>query len=36
MRGRSGRPATRRNISALALRLARDNPDYVKPEIMWN
>jgi quercetin dioxygenase-like cupin family protein len=25
-RGRTGRPATRRNIKALALRLARDNP----------
>src|SRR6266513_3068317 len=26
MRGKSGRPATRRNISALVLRLARENP----------
>ena len=26
MRGRTGRPATRRNISALVLRLARENP----------
>jgi putative transposase len=28
MRGRSGRPATRRNIRALALRLARENPEW--------
>jgi hypothetical protein len=27
MRGKSGRPATRRNISALVLRLARENPE---------
>jgi putative transposase len=27
MRGRSGRPATRRNITALVLRLARENPE---------
>ena len=27
MRGRTGRPATRRNIKALVLRLARENPD---------
>jgi putative transposase len=26
MRGKSGRPATRRNIRALVLRLARENP----------
>ena len=26
MRGRTGRPATRRNIRALVLRLARENP----------
>ena len=36
MRGRTGRPATRRNIRALVLRLARENPDYVEPGIMWN
>ena len=36
MRGKTGRPATRRNIRALILRLARENPDYVKLEIMWN
>jgi hypothetical protein len=35
-RGRTGRPATRRTIKALVLRLARENPGYVKPEIMWN
>jgi putative transposase len=28
-RGRTGRPATRRNIRALVLRLARENPGYV-------
>jgi transposase len=28
MRGRTGRPATRRNISALVLRLARENPEW--------
>src|SRR5712691_7326219 len=27
-RGRTGRPATRRNIKALALRLARENPEW--------
>ena len=27
-RGRSGRPATRRNIKALILRLARENPEW--------
>jgi putative transposase len=36
MRGKAGRPATRRNIRSLVLRLARENPGYVKPEIMWN
>jgi hypothetical protein len=35
MRGNTGRPATRRNIRALVLRLAQENPDYVKLEIMW-
>src|SRR5580693_8810456 len=28
MRGRSGRPATRRNIQALIRRLARENPEW--------
>jgi putative transposase len=28
MRGRTGRPATRRNIQALVLRLARENPEW--------
>jgi putative transposase len=28
MRGKAGRPATRRNIKALILRLARENPDW--------
>src|ERR1035441_8148874 len=27
-RGRTGRPATRRTVKALALRLARDNPEW--------
>ena len=31
MRGKTGRPATRRNIRALVLRLARENPRYVNP-----
>ena len=29
IRGKTGRPATRRNVRALVLRLARENPDYV-------
>ena len=28
MRGRSGRPATRRNIKALVRRVARENPEW--------
>ena len=28
MRGNTGRPATRRNISALILRMARENPEW--------
>ncbi len=28
VRGKTGRPATRRNIKALVLRLARENPDW--------
>src|SRR5450759_1338068 len=28
MRGKTGRPATRRNIRVLVLRLARENPDW--------
>ena len=28
MRGRAGRPATRRNIQALVRRLARENPEW--------
>jgi hypothetical protein len=29
MHGKTGRPATHRNIKALVLRLARENPGYV-------
>ncbi|HWM95558.1 MAG TPA: hypothetical protein VNO54_00745, partial [Streptosporangiaceae bacterium] len=36
MSGKTGRPVTRRNIQALVLRLARENPDYVKPGVMWS
>ena len=28
VRGKTGRPATRRNIKALVLRLARENPEW--------
>ena len=28
MRGKAGRPATRKNIKTLVLRLARENPDW--------
>src|SRR5690242_18511690 len=33
MRGKTGRPATRRNIRALVLRLARENPDWGIPQV---
>jgi len=33
-RGKSGRPATRRNISALVLRLARENPERVTAKFL--
>ena len=32
----SGRPRTAQAIRALVLEMARDNPAYVKLEIMWN
>jgi putative transposase len=32
MRGKTGRPATRRNIRALVLRLARENPGWGLPQ----
>jgi putative transposase len=31
-----GRPRTAQAIRALVLEMARDNPGYVEPEIMWN
>jgi len=34
--GRPGRPRALRSIRVLVLRLARENPSYVKPEIMCN
>ncbi len=35
MRGKTGRPATRRSIRALVLRLTRENPGYVELGFMW-
>jgi hypothetical protein len=34
LRGRTGRPATHRNIRTLVLRLARENHTYVELGIM--
>jgi putative transposase len=31
MRGKTGRPATRKNIKTLILRLARENPEWGSP-----
>jgi putative transposase len=36
MRGRTGWPTARQSIRALVRRLARENPGYVKLEIMRN
>ena len=35
-RRKPGRPPIVRSIARLVVRLARENPLYVKPEIMWN
>jgi hypothetical protein len=35
MRGTAGRPATRRNIRALVLRLVRENPGWDLPQDPW-
>jgi putative transposase len=32
----TGRPSTRADVRAAVLRLARENPTYVKLVIMWN
>ena len=33
---RPGRPSTGTSVKALVLRLARENPAYVEPGIMWS
>ena len=35
-RRRPGRPPTVPGVARLVVRLAKENPLYVKPEIMWN
>ena len=35
MRGKTGRPATHRNIKTLVLRLARENPEWGIPQDPW-
>ena len=35
-RRRRGRPSTGISIKTLIVRVAREHPAYVKPEIMWN
>ena len=35
-RRKPGRPPTIPSIARLVVRLAKENPLYVKPEIMWN
>jgi len=35
-RRRPGRPSTGTSVKALIVRMARENPTYVDPEIMWS
>ena len=35
-RRRPGRPSTGTSVKALVLRMARENPSYVEPGIMWS
>ena len=35
-RRKPGRPPTTQGVARLVVRLAKENPLYVKPEIMWN
>src|SRR5690348_18418668 len=35
-RRRPGRPSTGTAVKALVIRMARENPAYVEPGIMWN
>lgn len=35
-RRRPGRPSTGTSVKALVIRMARENPAYVEPGIMWN
>ena len=35
-RRRPGRPSTGTSVKALVIRMARENPSYVEPGIMWS